>query len=116
MNISGTWFFKEEFETGVSTGTAKIFQQDDLLSGEISMTLNIKDETPLHLIQTLEGIVIDSKIVLKGSSYRIVNGGNSESEYSLDNWEGTLNSEGKIIGCSIDLQGICGVFTMERKK
>ncbi len=116
MDISGKWFFKEEFETGVCNGEAKLFQEDNKLWGEIEMTENIKGQSPLHLIQKLAGIVLDKKIVLKGTSYKILNGGDFRTEYSLDNWEGNINSEGKIIGSSIDQEGTCGIFVMERSK
>ena len=115
MNISGKWFFKEEFETGVSSGIATLTQEDNRIWGEIEMTENIKGEAPLHLIQKLSGIILDRKIVLKGTGYKILNGGDYKSEYSLDNWEGNINSEGKIIGSSIDQEGICGIFVMESK-
>lgn len=115
MDISGNWLFKEEFETGVSTGTAKLFQEGNRLWGEILMTENIKGKSPLHLVQNLAGIVFERKIVLKGVSYNILNGGDDKTEYSLDNWEGSINSEGKIIGSSIDHQGVCGIFVMERQ-
>lgn len=115
MEVSGKWFFKEEFETGVSTGIAHLHQEDNRLWGEIEMTENIKGQSPLHLIQNLAGIVFERKIVLKGVSYKILNGGDHRTEYSLDNWEGNINSEGKIIGSSIDQQGICGIFVMEKQ-
>lgn len=113
MEISGKWFFKEEFETGVCNGIAHLFQEGNKLWGEIEMTENIKGHSPLHLTQKLAGIVIDKKIVLKGTSYKILNGGDNRTEYSLDNWEGNINSEGKIIGSSIDQEGTCGIFVME---
>lgn len=115
MNISGKWFFKEDFETGVSSGIATLNQDGNRLWGEIEMTETLKGEPPLHIIQKLAGIILDKKVVLKGTQYKILNGGNDKSEYSLDNWEGNINSEGKIIGSSIDQQGICGIFVMENK-
>lgn len=114
MNLTGNWIFKEEFETGVNVGFAHLSQELDTIWGSIELTETLHGEAPIQLIQKIEGLILEDKIILKGTSCKITNGGDSETEYSLDTWEGTLNSDGIIIGSSIDQQGVCGIFTMNR--
>lgn len=113
MDLSGKWLFQEDFETGINSGFATIHQDDDKFIGKLELTEKLLDEPPIHLEQTIEGLVMGRKVIFKGKDFKLINGPD-ECEYALDSWEGTINSEGKIIGSSIDQHGICGVFTMER--
>lgn len=114
MNLTGNWIFKEEFETGVNSGFAKLSQENNNIWGTFELTETLTGKAPIHVVQKVEGIVIEGRIIIKGTSIKVTNGGDDNTEYSLDTWEGTLNSDGKIIGSSIDQEGICGVFTMSR--
>ncbi len=114
MNLTGQWLFKEEFETGVNSGYAKLTQEDNKLWGIFELTETLRGHAPIYVIQKVEGIVMEGKIIIKGTSIDLINGGDENTEYSPDTWEGTLNSDGNIIGSSIDQEGICGVFTMCR--
>lgn len=113
MDLSGKWLFQEDFETGINSGIATIHQDDDKISGKLELTEKLMDESPIQLEQTIEGLIMGKKVIFKGQEFRLVNGPD-ECEYALDSWEGTINSEGQIIGSSIDQHGICGVFTMKR--
>lgn len=113
MDISGKWLFSEDFETGVNSGFAFLDQEDDRITGRLELTEQLHDETPIHVVQEIEGLVMGGKIIFKGNEFKLMNG-TEDCEYALDSWEGILNSEGKIVGSSIDEQGICGVFIMEK--
>ena len=113
MDLSGKWLFKEDFETGINSGVAIINQDEDQISGKLNLTEKLFDESPIQLEQTFEGLIMGKKVIFKGKAFRLINGPD-DCEYALDSWEGTINSEGNIIGSSIDQHGICGVFTMER--
>ncbi len=114
MNLTGEWLINEEFDRGVSSGNVRLSQaEDNTLSGEIFLLENEKGEAPFYIKQTVEGIVIENKVILKGKKFEILNG-EKNAEYFLDSWEGQVNSEGDIIGSTIDLNGECGVFIMKK--
>lgn len=114
MNVTGTWVYKEDFEGGSDVGTAHFIQDGSSFKGTIEYTETIDNETPFCIEQSIEGLIINNKVVFKGTSFKMIHG-EDNLEYSLDSWEGQLNSEGKIIGYSIDQNGICGIFTLERE-
>lgn len=116
MNLTGNWIFKEEFETGVNSGFARLSQEGHKIIGTFELTETLKGRAPIHVVQQVEGIVMAGKIIIKGTRIEVTNGGDDSTEYSPDTWEGTLNSSGDIIGSSIDQEGICGVFTMIKHK
>lgn len=113
MNIAGKWLFQEDFETGVNSGFAHIEQDEDRISGKLELKEQLHDEEPIDVVLNFEGLIMGNKIIFKGNDFRLVNGPD-DCEYALDSWEGILNSEGKIVGSSIDQEGICGVFLMEK--
>lgn len=114
MDVTGTWIYKEDFEGGSDMGSAYLMQDGTKITGKIEYTELIDDEVPFHIQQSIEGLILNNKVVFKGTSYKVLNG-EEGLEYSLDSWEGQLNSEGRIIGYSIDQSGICGIFTLDRK-
>lgn len=114
MNLTGEWLYNEEFDDGISTGVVNIVhEKDDTISGYITLLESVTDETPLHVKETVSGLVLQRKVILQAKDYEILSGA-KETEYFLDSWEGIINSEGDIVGNSIDLNGSCGVFIMKK--
>ena len=114
MNLSGKWMYNEDFDEGVSTGVLNLLHvDDDKLVGDITILESSFEAAPFYVKEMVEGIVIGTKVILKSTSCEIINGTNF-SEYFLDSWEGQLNSEGQIVGYSIDTAGVCGVFLLKR--
>ena len=113
MDLSGSWSIKEDFSRGLTSGIVKFIQKGNKLTGTMDVTETIEDEAPIQVKQTIEGHIEENRITFKALDFKIINGPD-DAEYCLDNWEGTMNSIGQIIGSSIDEQGLCGVFIMER--
>ncbi len=115
MKLTGDWLFNEEFVGGFSTGVFKLTQpSEEIIAGEVFVIENEKDKPPLYVHQKVEGVFLDGcKVILKSVSCEILAGDQNE-EYYPDSWEGILNSEGQIVGDTIDLNGACGVFVLKR--
>ncbi len=114
MNISGEWLYNEEFDHGVSSGTVKLtHSDDDTISGEMLLLENESGQAPVYVKQTIQGLILDNKVIFKGKKFEILNG-DKNTEYYLDSWEGIINNDGDIVGNTIDLNGACGVFIMKK--
>ena len=96
-----------------SSGEIEFDQIENKLTGILNITESDDEGQLLQVRIHLQGKIIDNCIYLKSTDATITNGP-ADTVYYLDNYEGCLNSEGKILGSSVDEQGVCGIFVIER--
>ncbi|QZT37848.1 hypothetical protein K5X82_02860 [Halosquirtibacter xylanolyticus] len=111
--IAGKWSFNEDFGIGNDTGFAVFKVIEDKIYGKIKVTEQIEGDAAFVVEHQIEGHVEENQFsfcsVRSEVLYSI-----EHIDYELDEWEGTLTQEGRIVGSSMDDQGTCGVFVMEK--
>ncbi len=113
MDISGTWYYNEDFIFGKDKGFI-VFKQEGLdFKGEMHYVESIQDEQDFTICQIVEGSILDDNISIKGVDY-IAQSDYEDVEYQLDNLKGEIISDSLIVGVSHDAQGIGGVFVLQR--
>ncbi len=112
-NITGTWIYSEDFGFGNDKGKAVLKQDGKKVTGAFEYTERIDDEEPFEVRQMIEGDFDGELLEIKGVSVELSEG--CDIVYNLDEWEGRLTEEGKIVGSSFDAEGLCGVFVLERE-
>lgn len=115
MNISGEWLFTETFDGGVDAGTATFIQNGSDISGSMTFTESIEDESPFKVRCEVIGQVLENAVKLKTTSYKILEG-DATIEYLMEEKEGIINSRGQIVGSSQDEDGVSGIFTFTKKE
>ncbi|QZE15429.1 hypothetical protein K4L44_06245 [Halosquirtibacter laminarini] len=111
--IAGKWRFNEDFGMGSDTGYALLKVKDDQVVGKIKVTEQIEGDASFVVEHQIEGEVDGDSFRFRSVKSNILYS-LEPIHYELDQWEGTFTEEGKIVGASIDDQGTCGVFVMER--
>lgn len=114
INLSGDWLFHEDFHYGSDEGTATLKQKGQELSGTMTFIETIEGESPFTVECIITGTCESKEVTLKSSQHRIVEGDTS-IEYLSETRQGFINSQGQIIGSSIDEEGVEGVFVFSRR-
>lgn len=112
-NLTGRWYFFEEFDGGVDEGEAILQQEGNLISGTLAFTESIEDDEPFDIMCQIKGLVNDKMVTIEVESFEITKG-DKGLEYFTEERQGIINSQGQIVGSSEDEQGINGVFTLTR--
>ncbi len=112
MDITGRWSFKEDFGFGHDSGVLAVVDQRGALSGVLTFTEEVEGDLPFSIQLKVEGRRFRRKVWLRAISVIDITSGEEDLEYNLDEWEGTLTSQGQIVGSSIDSAGVCGVFVL----
>lgn len=113
IDLSGKWTYREEFDYGYVSGYISLTQTSDTLAGTAILTEHQDSDPPLEVRQDTEGIVVNNTVTFKSINFNILSH-EKDIEFYLDSWEGMVNTEGAIIGNSIDQSGACGIFIMKR--
>ncbi len=111
-DLTGKWKFREEFDFGIDEGTAEFIQDGNGIKGELLFTEKIEDDPDFEVHSTVKGFVDDNNVFF--DVIKFVIDSNADIEYFPEKREGIVNIQGQIVGSSVDEQGICGVFIMER--
>ena len=109
INLSGKWKYKEDYGYGLANGELHISQEGNKIQGRIIFTDNIHEEKEFMIQEFVEGVVLESKIVIDAIAWDVIHSEN-EIIYELDSWCGDIVSSELIRGESIDKQGIEGKF------
>lgn len=111
--IAGKWSFNEDFGIGNDTGYAFFKVKDNKIVGILKVTEQIEGDASFIVQHQIEGTVEDNQFSFRSVASEVLYS-IEPIDYELDQWEGTYTKEGKIVGSSIDDQGTCGVFIMEK--
>ncbi len=112
-NLTGFWRFHEDFDHGEDIGEARLFQNGKHLSGHIVFKEIIPDELPLFIRVKIKGKIEGPQVIISESSVVVLSGGKNTS-YEPEERTGLINAMGQIVGSGEDIQGVNGVFVMER--
>ncbi len=113
ISITGFWHFKEEFDYGVKVGEARLFQNDNQITGHLVFNEKLTNGESIIVRTIISGQVNENNIFLNDVGYTIL-AGEINAEYLLEEREGILNVQGQIVGSVMDNDGIGGVFVMSR--
>lgn len=113
INLTGRWKFQEDFGFGKDSGYAELYQKGSRLKGVLRFSEQIEGEETFIVKQEVVGQIIGTKIKIKSHSCEILFS-DEDIIYELDNWEGELLTDGRIVGNSVDSEGTGGSFAMER--
>ena len=114
MSLNGKWIYSEDFKFGINKGIAQLYQTDKNITGTMIYTEIIEKEPPFTIKCHLKGLVSNNNIEIKILDCEIIDG-DRNIEFVLGKLNGSINSKGDIVGSTIDNDGVCGVFTLERK-
>lgn len=109
VDLSGKWKYKEDYGYGLANGELHISHEGNKIQGRIIFTDNIHNEKEFMIQEFVEGVVIESKIVIDAVAWDIIHS-DKEISYELDSWSGDIVSSKLIRGKTIDKQGIEGEF------
>ena len=112
LDLTGEWRLDETYEFGQSTGRVELLQNGHLLSGFMSIHDTMDDGEAIVVEQSFIGTLRRRIVFLYGIDIHGI--GDRVDDYELDQWIGTVESESMITGCSEDLVGTIGTFTMRR--
>ncbi|MFA8434154.1 MAG: hypothetical protein ACEPOZ_06530 [Marinifilaceae bacterium] len=113
--LTGKWIYEEDYGYGKAKGELLLTQEGGSLSGKIIFSENVNGENSFMIQEIIEGEVRENRVYLKAVEYDIIHS-ESEIEYELDTWQGTLVDEDLIEGESLDGQGIVGNFSFRKLK
>ena len=113
ISIKGFWHFKEEFAYGVKVGEARLFQNDNQISGHLVVNEKLTNGESMMVRTIISGYVHENNIFLNDVGYTIL-AGEINTEYLLEERDGILNIQGQIVGSVMDKDGVGGVFVMNR--
>ncbi len=113
MNLTGEWHFFEQFEAGFDMGYAILKQVGEQITGTLVYHEYIYDEDVFLISINVEGEVIDDRLMLRGTSYEIIEA-SMPIEYCLDDRIAELTDAHRIEGHSVDDQNLEGRFILRR--
>lgn len=111
-DLTGFWRLQEEYEFGITEADMYLVQVGSQLMGHMIIQDRMDDGTEIVIEQTVAGGVQGANVALAGTDVRAIRG--RLDEYYLDQWEGVVEHDGRIVGYSQDLAGTAGVFVMAR--
>lgn len=111
-DLTGFWRLQEEYEFGITQADTYLVQVRDQLLGHMIIQDRMDDGTELVIEQTIAGEIQGPNVALAGTDVRALRG--RLGEYYLDQWEGVVEHENRIVGYSEDLAGTAGMFVMDR--
>lgn len=112
QDISGQWTFSEDFGFGKDKGFARLMQEGERICGIVEFTEYIEGDTPFTVRQEVEGSFDGVNLIMQSINCQILESA-EPLVYHPDRWEGILNSQGQLVGCSDDGEGTYGVFLMQ---
>ena len=115
FDLSGRWVFSEDFGVGYDSGLLKLTESAGALEGELEFTEVIEGDAPFSIRLKIKGKRMIRDVKFKAVSILWLQT-DEPMTYNLDKWEGIINSQGVIVGNSIDAEGVCGVFTLRREE
>lgn len=113
INLTGRWLFFEDFGVGNDNGWLSWTDTSGVLEGELEFTERIEDDAPFSIRLKIKGTRKGSKVKFKATAILWLKT-DEPMTYNLDKWEGIVNTQGVIVGSSIDAEGVCGVFTLRK--
>jgi hypothetical protein len=111
-DLTGFWQLYEEYEFGITQADLYLVQVGNQLLGHVIIQDRMDDGSETIIEQTVAGGVQGENVALSGTDLRVLRG--RVDEYYLDQWEGVVEHDDRIVGYSEDLAGTTGVFVMER--
>ena len=113
MDITGVWTYQEDFGFGKSSGKVELQQEGNKVSGVFSFTEMVENDYTIDVIEKVEGIIANQKILLESIEVKALQN-NQSINYLPNNFDIYLVSENKLVGSTFDSEDVCGVFVMER--
>ncbi len=113
ISVDGIWAYSEEFDFGKTDGKIVLKQAGNSIKGIASLTETDLKGCSTFLEEVIEGEIKGNKIIFHGISFQSEDL-NFDQTYNLDNWEGYITDESKIVGHTYDQDNICGVFVMTK--
>ena len=114
MDISGKWSYKEDFGFGKSEGTVDFVQAGDEVIGHFIFTESVDDEYVIDVSEKVKGTMKVGKLLLQSFEVEALEN-DKKVEYSPNTFEIQLISANKMVGSTYDIEGVCGVFVLERE-
>ena len=113
VDLSGTWFYNEDFHYGKDKGIVVLKQKGKKIEGVMHYVESINDEDDFSIMQVVKGEISSDNVVIKGVDYK-AHSDYEEIDYQLDDMNGMIVSNNLIVGVSQDAQGVGGIFVLQR--
>lgn len=110
--LNGNWKYTEEFDFGSAIGTVHITQNGTSLQG-FAIIEEIENDESFIVRLSFTGLINKREVEMMATHFEIMSS-KKDLNYNLDTWHGIINSEGIIVGHTMDEEGVYGVFTMKR--
>lgn len=113
MNLTGKWQFFEQFDAGFDMGYALLKQVGDRISGTLTYTEYIYEESSFLINIEVEGELQEDRLMLQGKSYEVLDSPYA-IQYCLDDRIAEITDPDRIEGHSVDDQDLEGRFVLRR--